>query len=216
MRSINSERKKLSLPNRDIFDDMNMYLLSKNINDLIRKDILLDILGLFQENEKRGIAMNEVIDNYESFCDEIARNSIQKTKWELILSFLMKIGMIFLIVIIYSYVLMIFSGQQIRSDYLSISSDFIGYLIAVSIGTLLASNIRGKLTYRLPFGKWYIYAFVLFIIYGLCTIFTQYVVDSEIKVSIYTIIVIVIFNVVICSIYYSIRNANYKKYINSK
>lgn len=216
MRSINSERKKLSLPNRDIFDDMNMYLLSKNINDLIRKDILLDILGLFQENEKRGIAMNEVIDNYESFCDEIARNSIQKTKWELILSFLMKISIPFLIVIIYSYVLMIFSGQQIRSDYLSISSDFIGYLIAVSIGTLLASNIRGKLTYRFPFGKWYIYAFVLFIIYGLCTIFTQYVVDSDIKVSIYTIIVIVIFNVVICSIYYSIRNANYKKYMNNK
>lgn len=216
MRSINSERKKLSLPNRDIFDDMNMYLLSKNINDLIRKDILLDILGLFQENEKRGIAMNEVIDNYESFCDEIARNSIQKTKWELILSFLMKIGMIFLIVIIYSYVLMIFSGQQIRSDYLSISSDSIGYLIALSIGTVLASNIRDKLTYRFPFGKWYIYALVLFIICLLCTIFTQYVVDSEIKVSIYTIIVIVIFNVVICSIYYSIRNANYKKYINNK
>lgn len=62
----------------------------------------------------------------------------------------------------------------------------------------------------------YIYALVLFIICLLCTIFTQYVVDSEIKVSIYTIIVIVIFNVVICSIYYSIRNANYKKYINNK
>lgn len=214
--SINSERKKLSLSNRDIFDDMNMYLLSKNINDLIRKDILLDILGLFQENEKRGIAMNEVIDNYEVFCDEIARNSIQKTKWELILSFLMKIGMLFLIVIIYSYELMIFSGQLIRSDYLSISADTIGFLIALSIGTLLASNIREKLTYRFPFGKWYIHALVLFIICVLCTTLIGYVVDSDIKLSIYIIIVIIILNVVTCSIYYSIRNANYKKYMNNK
>lgn len=216
MRRIYSERKKLSLPNRDIFDDMNMYLLSKNINDLIRKDILLDILGLFQENEKRGIKMNEVIDNYESFCDEIAKNAIQKTKWESILSILIKIGMLFLTIILYNVVLMILSNQPINGNYLSISIDTLDMIIAIFIGTVFASDFRNKLIYRFPFGKWFIYAFVYFIICILTTTIVRYVFNSDIKLSIYTICFIVLFNVVTCILDVAIRNANYKKYINKQ
>lgn len=212
MTSIHKERKKLSIPDRDVFDDMNMYLLTKNLNDLIRKDILLDILGMFQENEKRGIKINDVIDNYETFCDEIAKNAIQKTKWESLFWVLQIIGLIPLTVILYNIIIY---HQYTGNNYLLISADSIGFPIII-IGGIFISNIRNKMTYRLPFGKWYLFAFLYFTIAILCTIFVQHIVEYDIKISIFTFCFIILFNIVSYILYYIIRNTNYKKYINSK
>lgn len=212
MTNIHKERKKLSIPDRDVFDDMNMYLLTKNLNDLIRKDILLDILGMFQENEKRGIKINDVIDNYETFCDEIAKNAIQKTKWESLFWVLQIIGLIPLTVILYNIIIY---HQYTGNNYLLISADSIGFPIII-IGGIFISNIRNKMTYRLPFGKWYLFAFLYFIMTILCTIFVQHIVEYDIKISIFTFCFIILFNIVSYILYYIIRNTNYKKYINSK
>lgn len=111
MSAIGKERKKLKMMNRDIFDEMNEYLSIKNLNDLVRRDLLLDILGMFQECELSELDPKEVFGNYEIFCNEIAKNAIHKTKLEIILSISIKIWGIFLLVVIWGMLMLLGDNQ---------------------------------------------------------------------------------------------------------
>ena len=80
---------------RKVYQTMCEYLYTKNINKLIRKDILADILAIAEEGQLRGASPHETFGDYESFCDEVSKNAIAETKLETISLYLGAFLMLF-------------------------------------------------------------------------------------------------------------------------
>lgn len=216
MSKISKERKKLSLVNREVFDNMNMYLYAKNINDLIRVDILMDILGMLQESEKRGIKAEEAIGDYEVFCDEIANNAIKKTKWESILFILIKLGIVFVIIFTYFMYDFISGEYLITNGNLFITKSYLTMAMGISFASLVAIDIRNRFLYRFPHGYMYIYAFIYFLIYFSISFVIRNMVEEMIAIPIVFLIIMLIIYIILLFLYLSIRKANFQKYMMNK
>lgn len=213
MSAISKERKKLNMMNRDRFDEMNEYLSIKNLNDLIRSDLLLDILGMFQESEKRGVEAKEVFGDYKTFCDEIAKNAIHKTRLEKVLGVLIKIWLLLLAIIIYSVVMQLINGElSFTNMTLTISNEMLKGIIPIYFAVWFATMIRNKVLYRYPFGKGYIYFFFALFFGAMITFLIANVIKDGLSIPVYLIIFIVLMVLLLHYLYNKVRAVNYAKY----
>lgn len=199
---------------RKVYQTMCEYLYTKNINKLIRKDILADILAIAEEGQLRGASPHETFGDYESFCDEVSKNAIAETKLETISlylgAFLMLFSLSFLKELLFSLQTTLQLGYLLydRADFCMYFTDF--------LMITLVMYMYQRYAFHLPKMRILIIIIGFIVIDGGMYLIAPYLLPAKMHIPLLFIGCICFICVIMLSLSYWLRHKHYQQFLNYK
>lgn len=92
--------KELNRENKKVLMKMTQYLNTCALNQVVYKEVRVDIAAMLLENQKRGGTSEEVFGkDYKAFCNDLVKNSPHKTISEILLEFVMNFSLAFAVIL---------------------------------------------------------------------------------------------------------------------